>query len=222
MDIEKELQRIAEQYRAEGYAVVTHPDNDHLDSLPADFGADILAVRGPETVVVQVKHSRADVEADAKIPLRAETINRRPGWRYDLIVLDKETPVQRIADKSQEPTNEQFLDMINRAERAKEAGLNEMALTHAWAALEAAMRRLRYDAKLYDRTSPSELVRTMYGNGFLSRPEFDLARTTWSIRTQVVHGFVPPEINASAIDGVLALAKKVMGAEDKRVTSMTG
>ena len=32
------------------------------------------------------------------------------------------------------------------------------------------MRRLRGNAELYGRTTPTELMRTLYGNGFLSGP----------------------------------------------------
>ncbi|HEV3440636.1 MAG TPA: hypothetical protein VG122_24990 [Gemmata sp.] len=222
MNFEKELDRIAEEYRDEGYAVITHPNKDHLDGFPDDLGADILATRGNEKVLVQVKHTRADVEADTSVPDRAKTVNARPGWRYDLIVLEKETAVQRVAERAQEPTDEQFLGMLNHARMAKGTGLKEMALTYAWAALEAAMRRLRDEAELYGRTTPTELLRTLYGNGFLSRSEFDRARMAWSIRTQAVHGFVPPEIDPALIDDMLALAEKVKGREQMQASPAAG
>jgi hypothetical protein len=213
MDFSKELEQVAQQYRDEGYAVVyTHPGMDHLNGL-ARISADLLATRGAENVLIQVKKSRADVEADPGILKQAEMVNARPGWRYDLVVLEKETPVQRVTEKAQEPSHEQFQDMLTRARRAKELGFHEMALTYAWAALEAAMRQLRDDAELYGRTKPTELLRTLYGNGFLSRSEFDRAKVAWAIRTQAVHGFVPPNIDPLLIDDVLALAKKVMGSE---------
>jgi hypothetical protein len=127
MNYEKELERIAEEYRDEGYAVITHPERDHLNGFPGDLGVDILVTRGNEKVLVQVKRTRADVEIDTSVPSRAAVVNARPGWRYDLVILEKETAVQRVEEKSQEPTDEQFLGMLNHARMAKGASLKEMA-----------------------------------------------------------------------------------------------
>jgi hypothetical protein len=38
------------------------------------------------------------------------------------------------------------------------------------------MRRLRGDAELYARTTPPELMRALYRNGFLSREQFERLR----------------------------------------------
>ena len=102
------------------------------------------------------------------------------------------------------------------------AGLRDMAIVFAWAALEAAMRRLRDDAELYGKTSSNELLRTLYSNGFISRSEFERAKEAWTIRTQAVHGFVTPEVNPSLIEDVIALAKKVMGSEEMQAAPAAG
>ncbi len=78
------------------------------------------------------------------------------------------------------------------------------------------MRRLRLDAELYGRTTPTELLRMLYSNGFLSRKEFESAREAWNIRTQSVHGFVPPEVDPALIEDTIALARKVMLASEQK------
>jgi uncharacterized protein YutE (UPF0331/DUF86 family) len=220
MNFESELGRIAQQYRDEGYSVVPRPDPQHLAGF-GDVAADILATRGNENVLVQVKQTRADVEADPNILRWAGAVNARPGWRYDLIVLEKGT-VQRVAGTAHEPTDEQFRGMLDRTRTAKRTGLQEMALTSAWAALEAGMRRVRGEAELYGRTTPAELLRTLYANGFLSRREFERAREASTIRNQVVHGFVPSEIDPTLVDEILALAEKLNGAEQMLSSPVAG
>src|SRR5947207_15726571 len=96
MDFDKDLQRIADQYRKEGYAVITQPDKDHLPGFAGDFGVDIIATRGDESVLVQVKHDRAALEADPNVPVHAGITNAQPGWRYDLVVLNEGDPLRRI------------------------------------------------------------------------------------------------------------------------------
>ena len=219
MEFEREFERIAQQYRDEGYTVAVHPKGDLLPPFATGLELDMIATRGEEKVVVAIKPRRSSLAADTQVERIAELVNRAPGWRLDLVVLEPGSAVQRVADKAQEPTGEQFERMLDRARQARGAGLNEMALTYAWAALEAAMRRHRDDAELYGRTTPAELLRILYGKGFLSKQEFDRARQAWAIRTQSVHGFVPPEIDPSLVDDMLALAKKVMGSEELQASS---
>jgi len=82
-----ELEQIAKQYRDEGYVVITHPDADHLPGFAGDFGIDLLATRGDERVLVQVKQDRAALEADPNVPARAGITNTPDGgttWYYSI------------------------------------------------------------------------------------------------------------------------------------------
>ena len=151
-----ELERVADQYRSEGYAVVVRPQPAGLNGL-GGIAADLLATRGGESVVVRVVRSRADVEGDPTVSRHAAAVNERAGWRYDLVVLEKgtdEPPPESVA----EPTDEQLLAMIEHARKASAAGFKSMALTHAWAALEAAMRRVRSEFELYGPDHPGRTV----------------------------------------------------------------
>src|SRR5207245_2502471 len=96
MDFEKELERVAKQYKDEGYVVIIHPGKDDLPAFAADLGVDMLVTRGLERALVGVKRSRADVEADPSVSRRADAISQHPGWRYDLIVVNEGDPFRRI------------------------------------------------------------------------------------------------------------------------------
>jgi hypothetical protein len=210
---EAEIQRVAKQYRAEGYEVIVRPPPEQVPPFLVGHELDLLATRGDEKVVAEIRLNRTALNDNAHVARLAELVNKQPGWRFDLVILEQESPVKRIAVKSQEPTDEQFSEMIARARIAGSAGLSDMAIVYAWAVLEAAMRRLRDDAELYGRTTPSQLLNTIYSNGFLERDEFDRAREAWEIRTQSVHGFVAPKVDPQLIEDVLKIATKVMGIE---------
>src|SRR4051812_29617789 len=53
MNSKLELEQIAKQYEEEGYVVSRHPNN--LPAFAAGFEPDLLAVRGRENVLIQVK-----------------------------------------------------------------------------------------------------------------------------------------------------------------------
>jgi hypothetical protein len=222
MDFDKELRRIAKQYENEGYTVVMYPKGDQVPPFAAQLRLDMIAMRGDESVVVEVKPRRSDLADDPQLARIAERVNNQPGWRFDLVTLEPETPVQRVAEKAEEPSAEQFQGLLERARTAQSVGLRDMAIVYAWAALEAAMRRLQDDAELYGKMTANELLRTLYSNGFISRPEFERARDAWAIRTQAVHGFVTPEVDPVLIEDVIALAKKVMGSEEMQAAPAVG
>src|SRR4051812_40195746 len=64
MDFDKELGRIAKQYENEGYTVTVHPKGDQVPPFAAGLQLDIIAMRGEEAVVVEVKPRRSALADD--------------------------------------------------------------------------------------------------------------------------------------------------------------
>jgi hypothetical protein len=221
-DFDEQVRRVAEQYEREGYAVVFRPRHEQLPTFLAGQEPDIIATRGDEHAVVAISLNHRDAKKKAGLAHLAKLVNSRLGWRFDLVVLERESPVQGVADRAQEPTDDQLQDMISRSRTARDAGLSVVALISAWAALEAAMRRVRDDAELYGRTTPMQVLGTLYSNGFLTREELDRAREAWTLRTQAVHGFVTPPIDSGLIEDVLNLAAKLVGSESQAEQAAVG
>src|SRR5271166_287921 len=88
------LERVAQRYRDEGYHVVLRPFGDQVPSFISGFQPDLVAKRGNEGVVVEIKANRMDLSSDHQISQLAEIVNARPGWRLDLVVLEPETAVE--------------------------------------------------------------------------------------------------------------------------------
>lgn len=217
MDLEKEIERVGQQYRDEGYVVVTHPDAEHLPAFAADLETEILAARGNEKALVQIKKTRADVEADPTIPHKAEVIGKQPGWRYDLIVLNEGDTFRRITRGAREPSEQEIDQAIAEVETLIQINQIRAALVIAWAALEAAMRRVCSKGELYmPKTTPSELLRTLYGNGVLSRKEFELLRETYRFRTEVVHGLVSPPFDSADIKGIIVTIRRLLTGQSEQ------
>jgi hypothetical protein len=204
------IERIARRYRDEGYDVIVHPQGDQIPPFLAGFPLDMLATRGNEGVVVEVKTKRIDLSSDPSAARLAEIVNAQPGWRLDLVVLEAETQVERAAQEASEPSDEQLDQILKTADELTEKGYAPYACVVAWSGLEAAMRRVRAEGELYGKTTATELMRTIYGNGILSREQFDKLRESYKIRTQVVHGLVPSQIDPDLIPYLTATARYLL------------
>lgn len=207
------IERVAQRYRDEGYQVVLRPSGEQLPPFIANFHPDLIAVRGNESVVVEVKLNRMDLSSDREISHLAEVLNARAGWRLDLVVLEPETTVERAAQEATEPSDEQLAQILNAADELSEKGYPRYACVVAWGGLEAAMRRMRSEAELYGRTTPTELMRALYGNGFLNREQFERLRESYKIRSQVVHGLVPDQVDPELVRYVTTTARLLVSGE---------
>jgi Holliday junction resolvase len=216
---EEILERVAQRYRDEGYHVIVRPSADQIPPFIAGFQPDLVAIRGNEGVVVEIKVNRIDLSSDHQIAGLAEIVNARPGWRLDLVVLEPETTIQKAAQEAAEPSDEQLAQILKTADELSEKGYSPYACVVAWGGLEAAMRRLQSDAELYGRTTPTELMRTLYGNGFLSREQFERLRESYKIRSQVVHGLVPGQVDPDLVRYVTTTARYLVSGEEASMTS---
>jgi hypothetical protein len=208
------LERVAKRYQDEGYDVIVHPHVDQVPPFAAGFQLDLVAARGIQSVVVVIKTNRIDLSNDPQITRLAEIVNAQPGWRLDLVVLESETALQKAAQEAVEPSDEQLAEILKTADDLTEKGYVPYACVIAWGGLEAAMRRLRDDSELYGRTTPTELLRSLYGNGFLSREQFQRLKESYKIRTQVAHGLVPPQVDPELVRYVTAIARDLVSGKE--------
>jgi hypothetical protein len=216
MDFEQQLQQVAQRYIQEGYVVVVHPKGDQLPPFARSIAADLTATRGEERVLVQVKTDRAALEADPNVPAQAEITNAQPGWRYDLVILNEDDPLRRLTRDAREPSDDEIKGYLGQAEKLLDAGDLRAACMLAWSALEAAMRRIASDVELYmPRKTSSELLRTLYGNGILSREDFDMLNRGYRLRTEIVHGLVPPSIDSALIAAAIRATRSLLAGDQK-------
>jgi hypothetical protein len=208
------IEKIATQYREEGYDVVVDPRGGNVPSFLNGFQPDLIATRGNERIVVEIKANRVDLSTDPDVATLAQTVNSQSGWRLDVVILEQETPLERAAQEAAEPSDEQLAQILTTADELTDKGYTTYACMIAWAGLEAAMRRLRHDAESFGKNTPNVLMRTLYGNGFLSREQFDRLKQSFEIRNQVAHGLVPPSVDPDLVHYVTATARSLVNGEE--------
>lgn len=214
MNFEKELELVADDYRKEGYAVLTHPDADHLPEFAKEFGADILAARSDENVLIQVKRNRVEVGEDARVPRLAEIINGQHGWRFDLVILEGGSPESQQGNK--EPSPEQIEQILLEAERVSSIS-PRAAFLLAWAGLEASMRRIAQRCGVGGKlgTQPLTLIRELYTSGRISPKGFRDLEELRIKRQELVHGLDPQAIQPGGVLTLVEMARTFLGETQK-------
>ncbi len=211
-NIEQRLNQLADRYRAQGYKVVVRPGPDDLPEFAKNFKVEIVARRDDGCVLASAKESQSDLAADREIPRSAEITEKEPGWRFDVIVLESES--QPIPDKkdAKEPSEEDVRRALDDVERLLDAGFVQQALIAAWAILEAAMRRRLHanGEKTGWGSSPRTMLNELYSAGVLQSHDFRSLEGLFQARSAIVHGFMTPVIENSAVQFLVETARMLL------------
>ncbi len=83
-----------------------------------------------------------DLEEDSDLPCYAEMTGAQPGWRFDLAVLEGESPMGRMMCDVRDFSDEELDRSLANADQIASLGISRTAVINARAALESAMRML--------------------------------------------------------------------------------
>lgn len=178
---------VAREYRDEGYRVVVEPDAARLPEFLRPFGADLLATRGKQSVVIEIA-SREELEASTRMIALARILELHPDWRLDLVVLRSPEVDEESPSLSLDPA-----ELRSRARIAVDlnhSGQSQAALLLAWSAAEGALRLIarRQQFDLVDTGSPS-VVNQLAELGMLQPDDARLFNQAERARNAVAHGF---------------------------------
>jgi hypothetical protein len=213
-EIERQkLQEIAAEYEAHGYEVLVEPGPEKLPEFLAGFRPDLVA-RGPnESVVIEVKVGTTTAASERFREL-AETIQRQPGWRFSLVVIDPRSdevtpPTQQLLDRKE------IADRLGRANELLKTGATDAAFLLTWGSVEALLRHIATREGLpLERVPSSSLMKELFSLGILSRSELDVAQCAFSIRNVLVHGFETTGLDESARE-LAQLAQQLLSELDR-------
>ncbi len=219
MNIEQQLNDIADRYRSQGYKVIVNPGPTDLPSFAKDFKVEIVAFRPDGNVLASAKGSTLEFERDQNLSRYAEVIENQHGWRYDVFVLGPPPDTAERQDIADAP-EEQIYKALDNAVRLYHEGFGPSAVVMAWAALEAAMRlRLRsLGTKAEWGTSPRSTLNELISLGVLSHSDFRDLEELYRLRNIIVHGFSTPEIGADTVPFLASTARRLLN-ESKQVAT---
>jgi hypothetical protein len=206
------LEKLARDYQSEGYAVITHPDKDHLPAELADFGIDMLAQRSGETAAIRLKSRHQLVDLNDLQGL-SERLKSQPGWRLEVIVFPPEGGVEVPRDGA-EASIDYISSLVDEARIASAAGAVRAAFLLAWSSAEAAMRSAaRRQGIVIDREIPRFVLKTLYSIGVISRDDYDRVERCLHVRNAVMHGFQPAKLEVADVEFLLDFTSRILDPE---------
>lgn len=203
-------QQVAEEYRGKGYDVVLEPGPDQLPSVLAQYRPDIVARKGDETIVIEVK-SRHSLRRPPQVEALAKAVRELPGWRLELIVArpDVAFPLPELTEPWGE---EQVSDALDEAGQLLRTNHPAAALLLAWAATEAALRLLAAkEGMIIERAEANALLNHLTTGGVLTRQRFKALRNALEVRNAVAHGLEPPKLEPSGVRSLIETTSDLLG-----------
>lgn len=202
----QQLERIAEEYRSKGYDVLVEPSGRDLPRFLGDHQPDLIARRGDERLVIEVKSSASEAERD-RVRFFAERIESEPGWKLVLIATsptEELLPGERLSLLSQPEIGQQ----LEQARSLLASGHGETALLLAWAAIEGQLRTMAMEEGIQlPRPDTPTLLRQLVSLGLVDREQHRLLTDANRSRGAVAHGFRPDRESAEITAMVEALLK---------------
>ena len=185
------LESLAQRYRHEGYEVVVAPRMADLPRSLQRFQPDLIARRGPEGIVVEVKRRRpTDAGASAQIEQLAQAVRTLPNWRFELVVVDDVVEGPDSGGRDWSPAD--VAQALFEVEELIEKERIEPALLLLYAAAEAQLRSVAAAegiANLSHGVSP--VISALTSVGVLSREEYKSLMDGLGARNAIAHGRRP-------------------------------
>ena len=211
--VHPELEAVAEQYRADGYEVILQPKPSELPDFLQRHAIDMIARRGDQQVVVEVKR-RNDLRSEHQLAYLAGEVNSRPNWRFDLIVANGSPWPDEVMGETTEPDHERIHSMTDTAQRLLEQGEIEASCLVAGSAVEAALRDLakRYGIAL-ERMTLTYIVNALATEGILTSAEFQSISDAIRIRNAVAHGLDSNELTEDVPRTLIETARTLLNRQ---------
>ncbi len=182
---------IAKQYEERGYVVTLGPPPSRIPFPLGNHIPDILATKGSENILIEVKTPGARTDPDSYFHLDQQA-QQHPGWRLMLVTVSEDELQQNASsftsDVSVDSIRENLRNMDGLLDDAKISGL---LLPGLWMAYVFALRILASEEHVdYDYTDLS-LINRAYSNGIISIDEYETARRLMTLRNEAVHSLKP-------------------------------
>lgn len=174
----QQAQEVARRLRAEGWDVSETPPASNLPQTLRNFSPDLLATRGDQHLIVEVKSLRTRPAEDDRLDAMATAISALPHWDLRLVWIgEQELPQESLV-----------LNKWADGARALLQTQPEAALLLAWSAVEGSLARRAEDAGVSPRLLGNALVNELYSQGATSDEEFDLLKRAYRLRSALAHG----------------------------------
>lgn len=200
--------KTAEDYRKQGYDVTWDVP---LDFLPG-CQADLLARKDDQVKVIAIK-TRSALAANRKIIELARTIDSKPGWSFELLLVAEPERLES-PEGAESLERENILQRIDEAEAILAAGHIESAFVLAWSAGEAAIRLSLADEGVPGAgiTTAGHVLGQATSLGVISRDEYRRLSRLQRYRNVIVHGYSHDDLREEAVRELIEIVRGLTAA----------
>lgn len=207
------VRSLAEDYRAQGYEVIVAPLHEQIPDFLVGFRPDLIAHRGDEHIVVEVKPRQA-LSGNTRVREMARLVQSQPGWNFEFVVLP--SPDTGAPEGARPLTRDDVVRGIEESERLLAAGSMEAALLLTWSLIEATLRLVATEEGIpLQRLSPMYVLKQTVSEGVISRQEYDLLTKAMRLRNAWAHGYSMGDLDAAPgiVRGLLDLTRHLLGPQ---------
>lgn len=181
----RKVKEIAKEYMEKGYEVIIEPYPNNLPDFLKIYRPDILASKGNERIVIEVK-SRMTISKSEYLIELANRIEKNEGWKFELVLTNpkkKKIEYQTISIKT-------IKDKLNSINQLVSANQIDAAFILSWATFEAATRILLKleQPKSEPELAPNALIKQLYSYGIIGKMSYNQLNRISKKRNEVVHG----------------------------------
>lgn len=195
---DRKVSEIATMYAERGYNVLVAPSNGELPFDLGSYRPDLLAEKGDEHYLIEIKTGNNHISVE-RVRELAEEVGQHPNWRFllvtaeDLEIGDTPAAAERLLSW------QELKEHARAADQLLEHGASIPALLWNWAIFEGLLRHQAERAFLpIERFATSALLKHLYSYGEISMIQFDEAMQALEIRNRVAHGFAADDVEAAA------------------------
>lgn len=208
----KRLLKLAEEYRNKGYEILLHPKSEDLPDFLKNYSPALIVRRQDEGVVVEVK-SRSSLNLSSTQYLKnlAQTIEQRPGWRFELVMTNPEDTIYSI--KAEGSLQEDEIKSGLQIARQLIERHPESAILYLWSLTEATLRLIAEKESLSLRNfDPLHLIKQLATEGIISQSGYQLLMNWLSLRNAIAHGFKTTPITQDSIYELVEMSEDLLKA----------
>jgi hypothetical protein len=180
----QKMEQIVDDYRRRGYEITIEPKPHQLPGSLKNYPIDIIARSPKETVLIEMK-SWQELRKGNQLANLASAVQRRPGWRLELVAVGAREQRKQIRRLSKEDLSRR----LEESARLRKMGYCEASFLLDWSVVEAALRDIAAEHDI-DVTNRSALfaVKKLFSLGILNKGEYELLERELQRRNFVAHG----------------------------------
>lgn len=176
---------VADKFEQDGYIVTIEPE---VSLIPFDiygYRPDLLAVKGDEKVIVEIKRSRSKVNSDLYLRV-AEAVSRHPGWSFKLVTLPEDFEKKSFRNFARLDQIQRTIDKVDKF--LKRPGSEEFVIFTLWNAyVYALLLRIEDNSDPKNWRSDLSILNTAYSQGVINFEELNKAKRFLEFRNFAAH-----------------------------------